>query len=84
MHGDTTPIGLKQYFYNVHSQPSLVPRPPPSAREKGLVNIDTFLGFVGGLVYLISYGSKINLHSDGSSQKCRQFNKSHSKRKPAL
>ena len=63
---------------------SLVPRPPPSAREKGLVNIGSFLGFVGGVVYLVSHGSKTNLYSDWSGQKHRQFNKSHSKCKPAL
>ena len=58
---------------------SLVPRPPSSVSEKGLVNFGTFLGFVGRVVYFYS-----NLHSDWSGQKCRQFNKSHSKCKPAL
>ena len=63
---------------------SLVPRPHPLQGKKGLVNIGTFLGFVGRVVYLISYGSKINLHSDWSGQKRGQFSKSYSKRKPAL
>ena len=48
-------------------------------KERGLVNIDTFLGFVGEVVYLVSYGGKTNLHSDWSGQKCGQFNQSHSK-----
>ena len=66
------------------SEHSLVPRPLPLRGKRGLVNIDTFLGFVGGVVYLVSYDAKTNLHSDWSGQKRRQFNQSHSKRKPTL
>ena len=53
---------------------TLSPDPLSSAREKDLVNIGTFLGFVGRVVYLVSYSSKTNLHSDWSGQKHRQFN----------
>ena len=56
-------------LYSVTST-SLVPRPHPLRGERDLVNIDTFLGYVGGVVYLVSYSAKTDLHSDWSGQKC--------------
>ena len=53
----------------------VVPRPHPLQGKRDLVNIDTFLGFVGGVVYLVSHGAK----TDWSGQKRGQ---SHNKRKP--
>ena len=72
--------------YSLHSPNicSLVPRPFPLRGKRGLVNIDTFLGYVGGAVYLVSYNAETDLHSDWLGQKCGQFNQLHCKRKPTL
>ena len=56
------------------------PQTPPSARERGLVNVITFLGFVGGVVYI--GGKKQTCILIGQTQS--KGNSLHSKHKPVL
>ena len=46
------------------------------------MSMDAFLGFVGGVKYLVSYNiskKNNNLYSDCSGEERGQFNKSHGK-----
>ena len=50
---------------------SLVPRPHPKKGERGLVNLDSFLGLAGSVGARRHYGSETNLESDWSLPRLR-------------
>ena len=50
---------------------SLVPRPHPKKGERGLVNLDRFLGLAGSVGARRHYGSETNLESDWSLARLR-------------
>ena len=51
---------------HVHNPPSLMPRPHPKKGERGLVNMDCFLGLAGSVGVRQYCSSEINLGSDWS------------------